>query len=1156
MMFAALAFTSCVDDNDDVGMPYLEVTPQVLKFDTDGKAIGASEFVIKTNRPWTLVIPDDAQWVRASATSGNGDGKVSFNLFASSVGQSAELTFALKNSAGFAYMTQPVTIEQGDVVESVDIFNETFGTKSVANPWPTVDTYDDWNTTGEGAADVTFAGVNTSIRNSGKSSAGAYDGASGPNVLFFGAAPATFTVQNIALTSSQTNLRLQFGGQFYDGTSNSFPADKLLVSLSADGTNFVPLQYTVNNGDQEDPYWVLATKDFTLKNAVSSLYIRFTAEVGSAYRLDDIRLMTGNGGDMIDLGDVSLTVTTKQPEGVTATDATLSALVSTTEGVTAVGFQYTASSASIDWSGVAKTPADAVAASFTKTVTGLTTGTTYAVRAYATTAEGDTFGNVVTFTPTAGPSGDEIVTDFTLESIWPADFPASSANKLMGPADYVFSGVTYTLAGGSSDGGFYRGKEYQGTRYYLMIGKNGAYIDLPAMADKALSSVKCFVPGAASANVMVGVSTLDGVDVGGGAAIKWEYQDGGSSSVIKDRTYTYNLTGTQPGTKYRLYVTAEAGKSYNAQIYSLTLKYGDGGGSVETPTLTPSTASMEFPAEADAVGKTQEYTIANATGLTLYADVADKTNFSAAVENTNTVRVKTLNANEGEAPRTTTVTVYLSDSPTGEKKATATINVKQAGKSAGGIATTIPELVAKIIPEKTAKVLDANNDYTFEGVVMNDVAGGNYSFNNLILATEGATAQHNGVTLFGSQVEPSTLNLDKGDKVKVTLLKGLAKIQNYQGLFEITGDKDVTWCNVEKLTGTATITPVVITAAQLADYQGMAVKINSATTTNAGVWANAENLSSHTLTTANGNMTVFVKKGATAFLDKPYAATTGAIMGLASVNREVSQLVPRNMEDVAAFNPTVPTITDLNPDVLNWASTEVGAKTIAVGGSDIDGKLSYALSGGASSKFTASISGTTVTVTPVGENTTDGDFEETLTITAAGGNSMIATLKQAKPSTGTSLIVTADLTTLDKFPAGFPESSATGFVGEKDIAFNGYEYTVYAPDKGYAIKGKGGEYGLFYGKTGAYIAFPAIPEYKLVKVELTEGIGVGGKIEIAIADAEGQAVSNESTTEGGNSKAEHAFDLTGSAVNTSYRLVMKTTGKNMQVAGWKLTYEK
>ena len=150
-------------------------------------------------------------------------------------------------------------------------------------------------------------------------------------------------------------------------------------------------------------------------------------------------------------------------------------------------------------------------------------------------------------------------------------------------------------------------------------------------------------------------------------------------------------------------------------------------------------------------------------------------------------------------------------------------------------AITIPELIAQMTT--TEAPVDANADRYLDAVVMNDVAGANYTFNNLILATENATEAGNGITLYGSQVEPSTLGLNKGDKVRVTLYKGLAKVVNYSGMYEVTGAKEATWCKVEK-TGTVTSIPTAtIVAADLAKYQGMAVTIANASVAQAGVWA-------------------------------------------------------------------------------------------------------------------------------------------------------------------------------------------------------------------------------------------------------------------------------------------------------------------------------
>lgn len=302
-VFAVAVFAGCTDDNDDMGAPYLNVTPENLTFDAEGQPADEynGTFIVETNRPWRAIVEDEQTWVRLSATEGEGDAAVTVTVPASNIGQSAKVTFEVYNSYG-ALIQKDVNVLQGEVVPPTIIFNETAGNEAVDDK-PLVSAYTGWNTTGEGASKVSYEGTNTSIRSSGKSSAGAYDGASGPNVVFFGTAPATFTVKNITLASGQTNLKLTFGGQYYDqdNNDNGFKKDDFVVSLSANGTDYTPLSYEVNNGDQEDPYWVFATKNFTLKNATSTLYIKFEANISSKFRLDDITLMTGNGGEEIDL---------------------------------------------------------------------------------------------------------------------------------------------------------------------------------------------------------------------------------------------------------------------------------------------------------------------------------------------------------------------------------------------------------------------------------------------------------------------------------------------------------------------------------------------------------------------------------------------------------------------------------------------------------------------------------------------------------------------------------------------------------------------------------------------------------------------------------------------------------------------------------------
>lgn len=301
-------------------------------------------------------------------------------------------------------------------------------------------------------------------------------------------------------------------------------------------------------------------------------------------------------------------------------------------------------------------------------------------------------------------------------------------------------------------------------------------------------------------------------------------------------------------------------------------------------------------------------------------------------------------------------------------------------------AITIPELIAQMTD--TEAPVDANADRYLDAVVMNDVAGANYTFNNLILATENATEAGNGITLYGSQVEPSTLGLNKGDKVRVTLYKGLAKVVNYSGMYKVTGAKEATWCKVEK-TGTVTSIPTAtIAAADLAKYQGMAVTIANASVAQAGVWASASALSSHTFTADGANFTVFCKqsdeKNPSVFLDVPFKAGSGNISGLAAVYKNNSQLVPRNLDDVAAFSDSsTPMITGVTPASLSFEAAG-GEKTLTV--SVINQGNNQLSVSGLTAPLSATVSGLTVTV-KADPNTGTQPVNQMLTITLANGNS-------------------------------------------------------------------------------------------------------------------------------------------------------------------------
>lgn len=557
---------------------------------------------------------DNANWVTLSKTSGEGSATVQVSVPEGTNGE-AKINITIGNQSG-PLKTATVTVKSGVVVESKVLYSETVGNADASGK-PSVSGYTGWNKTGDGAANVTYAGNNTTVRLTGLASTDAYEGASGPNAVFFGSAPATFDIQKIALAEGQTNLKLTFGGSRSgkgdDGQyDNTFDTSKFKVEVSANGTAWTEIAYEKNNGDTETPYWIFATANFTLKKAASELYIRFTANESSVYRLDDITLATGNGGQEVDL---------------------------------------------------------------------------------------------------------------------------------------------------------------------------------------------------------------------------------------------------------------------------------EGGSVVE-------------PGEATAI--------------------------------------------------------------------------------------TIPELIA-LMPEpmSTGAVIDANADRFFEAVVQADVESGNYTTNNLQVAVEGATSEKNGVTLYGSQVDPKTLGLKMGDKVKVTLIKGTAKVQNFSGLYEVTGSKDETWCKVEKI-GTANVTPIVITADKLAAYQAMTVTIKNVSSDGSGTWCTADKYDTHTFTADGTNITVYCQAGSV-FAGQTYTKATGDLTGVATMYRSAAQIAPRNLNDVKAFSSSEPVITGVNPEKVSFAA-EGGTKDITVTVANGEGKTLS--TSGLSGILSATVSGNVVTV-KAQANASAESVSQTLKITLDGTSSSV-----------------------------------------------------------------------------------------------------------------------------------------------------------------------
>lgn len=213
---------------------------------------------------------------------------------------------------------------------------------------------------------------------------------------------------------------------------------------------------------------------------------------------------------------------------------------------------------------------------------------------------------------------------------------------------------------------------------------------------------------------------------------------------------------------------------------------------------------------------------------------------------------------------------------------------------------TTPTSISELNGMMGSSTVTVDKNYQFEAIVLSDVAGGNYTGNNLVLQTEGSKTAGNGVVLYGSEVDPSKLALVRGDKVKVTLVAGKAQLKIYNNLKEITGNQGETWCTVEKI-GTGTVEPTVVTLDQMESFQSMLVTVKEATAPAAGTWCTADGAGTHKFKVGSGELTIYVKKAAAAFAGKAFKATTGDVTGVVTMYNKQVQLAPRDLNDVAAF---------------------------------------------------------------------------------------------------------------------------------------------------------------------------------------------------------------------------------------------------------------
>lgn len=327
-LVAATAFTGCSDDDDKSLTPKLTADPTALDF-TDETAT-TQTVAITANCEWT-VTASNLDWATISPMSGKGngtisvtvselpagtnlrEGKISFTLIHPEFGKwgQAESSVAVKQYG--SGVTPPPT---GDAIYAND-FDKEQAQKGADGKFPFADAFEGWkNQTGTGADNVAYKTSGISVRSNSPSndSHSKYkDDASGVNNMFFGTS-GVFEIQKIALESTQKNLQLTFGSyrSIFEDKDNAFKTSKFHVYLSKDGENWAEITYDRPVGDDEHSKygtWALATANFTLKQVPSELYIKFTSDLTSSHRIDDVKLFEGIGGTEVDLDNITPPVT-------------------------------------------------------------------------------------------------------------------------------------------------------------------------------------------------------------------------------------------------------------------------------------------------------------------------------------------------------------------------------------------------------------------------------------------------------------------------------------------------------------------------------------------------------------------------------------------------------------------------------------------------------------------------------------------------------------------------------------------------------------------------------------------------------------------------------------------------------------------------------
>ena len=841
---------------------------------------------------------------------------------------------------------------------------------------------------GLGGASASYAGTTFNFRKTSASTG--YAGASGGNNAFGNNVDVVFVVNNINVGTAQ-NIDLSMGLNTY----GTYTASEFEAYYTTDGgATYQPLTLTRS----ADKAWQLTTASFTVAEAENIVGLKFVSKVKEQqFRIDDLTLTTKDEG--VKVLPIPI-VKTAEAADITMSGATIGGSYEFDGTISEVGVAYKAEGAT-DYS-VEK--AIAIQSPFSVTLNTLTDGTNYEYYAYVVVDGKEYKGDVKTFATEKDQS--------TAVTYFADDFATIEDKVVYNSGKWTFTS-TDTKWPANYKMGWYGKTFNNGADKYITIAPYDteltevvAYAVMTkfnvaeAQGKKLTFDLAWYFQTKDNSKFEVVASKNFTGDV---AAATWEvvesytYTDETINPINTWTSYSLDLSTKYAEEKALAVAFRYTGKSNTYRLDNVEF------GAVEAPVdvltvvtgeatnVTTTTATVagsysgvtEAPAEVGV-----EYRMSGAADYTKVAAAAVAESFS--VELSNLVEESTYEyrayAVAGEE------TTY------GEVKTFTTA----AAVTPSSPSVTIPELIASM--SESATVYDADSDYVFEGVVLTDVDGGNYTYNNLIVMTEGATTPNNAVVIYNNPLN-QTPSFNAGDKVRVTLKAGVAKTQVRYGVPQLTG---ITDSEIEKIGEGVAVTPIKISYDKLVEYVNMPVEIdNVQSVATSGVWSSSSANTSHKFT-VNGDesqqFVVYVKKAAGVFVDVNLATGNGTIKGIASVYSNAGQIVPRNLDDVAGLTGARVEQAKITPAATSMSFVAEGeAKTNELTVAGQGELLLFAKS--SDEHFTAAIEGTTLTVTAAANTTTEAKLATVTVYMAESADaeavaSVEIACSQAAPSSG------------------------------------------------------------------------------------------------------------------------------------------------------------